>query len=205
MQQQDNKTKNENVSIYLTDSCKEKVFGNDESLIKPYERYIIHMNDSLQTKEKENLLLIQELESKVDIHEEEIETLEKKNGYLKGLLKNFNEINKWQKELYKNNSDMNYFTRVDIDSFKFKATRHLRFLEALLLCFLGISFECFSYQQTIIHFFIISIVVSFQESTLMNLAIPKFELETLRNNFLLKEIKDAEVSQDYIYEFIDSV
>lgn len=198
-------SENENIHIHLNNGNRKKVFGEDENNVKPSEKYIILMNDNLQSKEKEYIVSIKELENKVEELEDETESLEKKNNYLKGLLKNFHEMDKLNKELVENNIYSNEISLHTIKYFKYHATKHLRYLEILLIGFLGIFYEFYTINITMNLFFILAIVISFQESTLMNLKLPEYKEKEKRNKEIIDEIKKTEASQDYIHEFIESI
>lgn len=198
----------ENIHIHLSDINKknrERAFDAEKTQNDCVEKYIITLNDTLQTKQKEDLLTIHALEQKIEEMEDEVESLEKKNSYLKSLLKNFHEMNKMSKELSKNNIVMRENTAISLNFFKYRATKHLRYLEALLMIFLGIFYEFYPIDYTFNVFIMLVIIVSFQESTLMNLIIPTLPEKANRNKELVTEIEKINKSQDYIHEFIDNI
>ena len=184
---------------------REKVFGGEKDHTNCAEKYIILLNDNLQIKQQEDMLTIQALEQKIVDFEDEIYSLEQKNSYLKGLLKNFHEMNKMSKELSKNNISMKKNTDTMLKFFKYRATRHLRYLEGLLVIFLCIFLEFYPIDYTINVFVVLAIIVSFQESTLMNFIMPTFPEEESRNKEITTEIEKINKAQDYIHEFIDNI
>jgi hypothetical protein len=201
-------TQRENIHIHLTDvnkNSREREFDNENTQNDYVEKYIISLNDTLQTKQKEDMLTINTLEQKIEEMEEEVDSLEKKNSYLKSLLKNFHEMNKMSKELSKNNILIRENIEVSVTFFKYRATKHLRYLETLLIIFLGIFYEFYPVNYTFNVFIMLIIIVSFQESTLMNLIIPTLPGKENRNKELTTEIEKINKSQDYIHEFIDNI
>lgn len=198
----------DNIHIHLSDVNKlnrEKVFGDEKDNSDCAEKYIILLNDTLQMKQKEDMLTIHTLEQKNEELEEDIESLEKKNAYLKSLLKNFHEMNKMNKELSQNNIYIKENIEVSLNFFKYRATKHLRYLEGLLIIFLAIFYEFYPIDYAINIFIMLSIIVAFQESTLMNLHIPIFSEKENRNKEITSEIEKINKAQDYIHEFIDNI
>lgn len=196
---------NENIHIHLSDvnkKSKEQIFDNQNGCI---ENYVITLNNTLQSKQKEDMLNIHDLEQKIEEMEDEIDSLEKKNSYLKSLLKNFHEMNKMSKELSKNNIFIKENIEVSVNFFKYRATKHLRYLETLLMIFLGIFYEFYALDYTVNVFIMLVIIVAFQESTLMNLIIPSFPEKENKNKEIITEISKINKSQDYIHEFIDNI
>lgn len=199
---------NQTNNIHLSDVNKlnrEKVFGDKKDNSDCAEKYIILLNDTLQMKQKEDMLTIHTLEEKNEELEEDIESLEKKNAYLKSLLKNFHEMNKMNKELSQNNIYIKENIEVSLRFFKYRATKHLRYLEVLLIIFAASFYEFYPFDYAINIFMMLSIIVAFQESTLMNLHIPVFSEKENRNKKITDEIKKINKAQDYIHEFIDNI
>ena len=188
------------VNVYLTNKEKENHVLKDAS---PHEKYILLQNDTLHFEirglTEENLSLT----SKVDEMEEDIDRSQIRSTNLKGLLKNLHEINKKYQNVESDYKNIVKKMRTDKYDFKYKATRHLRMLEALLFCFLLICYENYSFLQFLPICCSVFITVAFQESTLMNL--PSFvykEIDQIKDH--IQEIKDIEKAQDYLHEFIDN-
>jgi hypothetical protein len=200
-------TKNENttkesVNIYLhSPEVKDGVLSGSSS----YERYIILMNDSLQLENKKNSSMITELETKVEELEDELGTSEVRNNNIKGLLKNFHEMNKWHSELDLQKSSILSKIQINMTQYKQKATKHVRIFEAALLVVLGLVYENYNIYDFVSMFLLLSIVVSFQESLLLNLQVPVCTDENKRINELKEDILKTTKAQDYIHEFIDQL
>jgi hypothetical protein len=198
-------TNQDNIHIYLSGLNKKKVFGEENNKSDCAEKYIILVNDNLQAKQKTDMLTISNLEQRVEELEEEVEAVEKKNTYLKSILKNFHEMNKNNKELTKNNNYMYENSCSTLKYYKYRATKHLRYLEAILMGILGIFYEFYPLQYFLNVFMVLAIIVAFQESTLLNFITPKFPEKEARNKEILDEIQKTEKAQDYIHEFIDNI
>lgn len=188
------------VNIYLTDKVKDKILTGTS----PYEKYIICINDKLQLENREYLKKIMKLESAVQDMEEELGQIEKRNFNIKGLLKNFHEMDKWRKEISENEEKMLSSTIKNIHSFKYRATRHLRVLEAILIFFTGIYFEYYPLSQFLPVLVMLVIITAFQESTLQNLQLPSCTEEEKIVKKLREEIKKTIKAQDYIHDFLDN-
>jgi hypothetical protein len=189
----------ENVSIFF--NCED---GN-RILEKagPHERYIILMNDTLQGDNRKLTKSLTDLESQIEELETDNSRMENSKTYMKGLLKNFIEITNWYKE-----SGTIYNTTVlkmvsDFKGLKYKAVRHLRILQTIMIIFMALWFE---YQPIIISLPVIGVIIcnlAFQESTLYNLNICPYKTDINKISDLAKEIKNAEAAQDYIHVLID--
>ena len=96
MSSKNENTTKDSVNIYLhSQELKDSVLNGSSS----YERYIILMNDTLQLENKKNTTMIAELESSIEELNDEIGTSDVRNSNIKGLLKNFHEMNKWYSDL----------------------------------------------------------------------------------------------------------
>ena len=71
--------------------------------------------------------------------------------------------------------------------------------------FLCLFLEFYPIEYTINVFVVLAIIVSFQESTLMNFIMPTFPEEESRNKEITAEIEKINKAQDYIHEFIDNI
>ena len=188
------------VHIYLgKPEEKERVFANASS----HEKYIILMNESLQSENRRLTIKITEQTQRVEELEGDEDRAEVRMNNVKGLLKNFNEMHKWDKEVSQKTAAMLSKTRDNVNGFKQKAVRHFYYLQGVLLCFLCLHIEMFSATESLSVGTILAIVVAFQISTLRNLVLPTFPTEEKRIKELLKELKTTLAAQDYIHEFID--
>jgi len=190
----------ETVNIYLVDKEKQDKVLKDAS---PHEKYIILQNDTLQVDIREHLLAIQKLHNRVEELEDTEERAETRISNIKGLLKNFHEMDKCRQELERNQREIIVNSNADMKSFRWRATRHLRILEAVLLLFLAVCFEFFAFTNLLPTLMCIMTVVSFQESTLYNLPALQYKEQENKIEELETDIKKTINAQDYIHEFLD--
>ena len=169
------------------------------------EKYIIHLNDTLQVKNTKNIKTIQNLENHIEELEEDIESLEKKHEYNKDLLKNFHEMTKWHAKISEYRLDMFENTRKSVNYFKYKALRHLRYLEALMIGFATIFYEIYPLSYTMNVIVMLIVIDAFQKSILINLNLPVFNAKQEKIDTINEEIKKTTASQDYIREFISKL
>ena len=190
----------ENVNIYLNSKEKrDDVLGT----ATPQEKYIIIMNDSLNYKNKELECHIHDLEAQIEVFEEDTNRMEKGRTYMKGLLKNFVEIHNWYKTITEKQGNISTNRKFDFTKFKRKATKHLRYLQTVMILFLAVWYE---YHKFIDFFPILSIfalIAAFQESTLWNLRFPEYIEDKNTISALMEEINKANAAQDYIHILID--
>lgn len=190
----------ENVNIYLnTQAKKDDVL----SQATPQEKYILLMNDSLQYKNKELESNINDLEAQIEVFEEDNNRMEKGRTYMKGLLKNFVEIHNWFTTV--TDKQKNIITNIssEINKFKHMATKHLRYLQTVMILFLAVWYEYHKFIDFFPILTIFAIIAAFQESTLWNLRIPEYVKDKNTISNLMEEIRKANAAQDYIHILID--
>lgn len=191
---------NDRVNIFLgNDSTKNDILSG----ASPQEKYIILINDTLQTENRQHIDRVKELESQVEDLEGDIERMEKGKACLKGMLNNFNEMNKMKTNVAKIETEIRQETTNHIRLFKHKANKQLRMLEAFMVCVLGICYE-WNFGNCYILAGVMMIFIADAESTIANLTIPTFSDKENKLNELQSEIKEADKAQDYIHELIES-
>jgi len=191
---------NDRVNIFLgNDSTKNDVLSG----ASPQEKYIILINDTLQAENRQHIETVKELESQVEDLEGDIERMEKGKACLKGMLNNFNEMNKMKTNVAKIETEIRQETTNHIRLFKHKANKQLRMLEAFMVCVLGICYE-WNFGNCYILAGVMMIFIADAESTIANLTIPTFSDKENKLNELQSEIKEADKAQDYIHELIES-
>ena len=195
-----NEQTNDRVNIFLrNDSTKNDILAG----ASPHEKYIILTNDTLQAENRQHVERVKELESQVEDLEGDIERMEKGKACLKGMLNNFNEMNKMKTNVAKIESEIRQETANHIRLFKHKATKQLRMLEAFMVCVLGICYE-WQFSNCYILVGVMMIFIADAESTLANLTIPTFTDKENKLKEFHSEIKEADKAQDYIHELIES-
>jgi len=193
----------ENINIYLKNAnAKKKILGNDTG---SSERYIILMNDTLQSQNQENIKNIQIMETRIEELDEELLNLERKNEYIKSLLKNFHEMSKSWKNIGENRLTIIQNTRNTFLINKQISVKNIRYLETIMTFFIAFLCKFYSLSYAInvaIMFFGIAVL---QEYIFMKFTLPEYEdIEYLISN-TLKEIEKTTTAQDYIHEFIDTL
>lgn len=163
---------------------------NDKEDIRTYqqtatESYIIDSNKRLQEENIELKLAVSILEKSVEELEEEISTEEKRNKYIKNVMKNFHEIHKNMDELNSVEYDINT-----------KTYKLITEIMPIIILITSIALSGFWY---IYPFFIPLGVFGFKlryDKLTSGLFVLKSKLED--------DIKEIESGQDYIYEFIEN-
>ena len=174
------------------------------SIVSQHEQYIILMNDSLQQKNESSLVQVKELELRIEELENEGDRSDSSRNYLKGLLKNFHEMHKWNEDLIKIEMDMQRDTRLVINKYKNKAIWHLRIMHSLFIVLIGLVWEYYSSSDFTSVMLVFMIIAAFQTSLIGNLNLPEFPAKEKRIQTLTAEKKKVTKAQDYIYEFIDA-
>jgi len=194
---------NESVNIYLYGRNKEKILEG----ASPHERYIILMNETLQSENRELKNSLKELEVKNEELEGDSDRSEISKKYTIGLLKNFAEIDKMRSEVVLKNVNINKFNKTYVNDVHHKAKLQLRYLQALLFSVFGVFWEVemFSFEHFSFVLFIVIFILSFIERLVKHIIIPSHEDEEKEIEELLIEIKKITDAQDYLHEYLDAI
>lgn len=186
----------ESINIVFNPSDRREAIMKEST---PEQKYILLQNETLNAKNLDLLVRINLLESSA----EEQSRAESRANNLKGLLKNFHEMDKIRKEANDCQRIIISNCRKDLAMFKNRATLHLRYLEVCFIFFIAFCYEYYEFVYFLPIFYMVLSVIAFQESTLANL--PSFVYEKIDNNRIELEKKINEIlnAQDYIYEFLD--
>jgi len=193
-------TTEKKVKFYLKEPDTENsvLFG-----ASPQERYIILMNETLQFQNQENILKIRDLEEQIVVFENDIGRSEVRASNLKGLLKNFHEMDSQLREVAENQAKVVEITRSGILQFKNKSLRHLRVLQTIMIAFVAFSYEFMCFHDFLPILLIMILIAAFQESNLSALQNADCQEHEQKIKELNEKIKITVKSQDYIYEFLD--
>ena len=190
----------DNINIYLhREADKERVLSGSS----PQEKYIILMNDTLQADNKRLTKQIDELENQVEELEGDIERMDKGKACLKGMLSNFNEIDKLSKQIVKIEKEMRCDTVDHINKNKKSFYELLRITEIVFVAILLVSY----YFNINTSYFITPLaILCFLniETNISSIQPPRFPDKEARLKELAKEIIEANKGQDYIHELIES-
>ena len=193
-------TSTDNVRIFISGQADEDKILRGAS---PHEKYIILMNDTLQAEYRQSTRKIVDLEAHICELEADNETMESGRTYMKGLLKNFIEITKWYKEIYKRQCTIRIGIQEGVISYRTKARKHLRILQGMMITFMAVWCEYYSALECVPIFSLIIVLLAFQESTLWNLTICPYKSDTNKISDLKKKIDKADAAQDYFHTLID--
>jgi|UniRef100_A0A6C0CXG2 outer membrane murein-binding lipoprotein Lpp len=188
-----------NINIYLTEQNKETVLSGSTS----YERYIIIANETLQIENRELSKRIKTLENNVDDLESQMDKEETSKSYMRGLLKNLAELNKLFGEVSLHRHTILKNTEDHLNKYKYKARKHLRFIEGFFALLAAIVYELYNTNTFITLVILLCIIVAFTESMLFNLTLPNCIEENEKINQLETEIKDIKDAQDYLDDYIN--
>lgn len=190
----------ESINIVLNTADRRENIMKESS---PEQKYILLQNEDLSAKNLDLLVRINLLETSAAEHEEEQARAESRVNNLKGLLKNFHEMDKIRKEISNYQRIMIHECRKDVGVFKNCATLHLRYLEVCFTLFTAFCYEYYEFIYFLPVFCLILVVVAFQESTLANLpSLHNEEMDNKRNE-LETRVEEIVKAQDYIHEFLD--
>lgn len=191
----------EALHIYLNNDGKNGQTKDGENV---YERYLILTNNKLQWEHDQSVKEISGLRSKLEEMEEEVDRSDKSRIYLKGMLKNFNEIRKWDESLNKLESRMYKGTKNDLIDYKQLLTRYFMMM---IFFFCTVSGCCLAFFDSTVDFMIITSVfvsVAIGNNMIMNTIIVRsYTKEELEKKTILKDKGVVLKAQDYIHDFID--
>lgn len=194
----------ETLNIYLNnDGIKNDILTNSS----PYEKYIIHMNDTLQSENKTLQENNHSLETRITELENENESFDNSKRYTRGLLKNLVELDKLKTKVVSNNKIMyqgiNKYIKTYIDTNKYM----FRILETVLTVIMAIIYhiQIFDVIQFLIFFSTICCPVIFVEIMFNKFKLPNYSTELALIHKSLEEIEKINDSQDFLNEYIDCI
>jgi len=171
----------------------------------PFDRYIILQNETLQEENRQLTSKVNELQTENSSLQEDIDKYDNSSRYFKGLLKNLSELEKLAGIVASEieilgNKNLNIYK-----NFKIKAQRHIYYLEAIMILFMGIlyEFKFLSQFQSIVVVFIILFNIAFTQNMLNNLVCDNIENPLINNT--KKKIDDIHKGQDYLSDYIDNL
>ena len=176
----------------------------DDDLVKEVsvsERYIIEQNTRLLEENRSLCILKTELSSRVEELEGIEDRADARSSNLKGLLKNFHEVSKWQTQIDKKQRSIILSTNEVVNAFTKEIRTLAHILYALLIIFVMLCVKLFN---TVPSFFVAIVVVTFQECYLMNFPVLSYDALDVEIKELRKKVEEADKANDYIHEFLDS-
>jgi hypothetical protein len=169
--------------------------------LSPERKYIILQNDTLQSENREYSKKIKELENEIEELEIDSGKSEKSITYIKGMLKNFVEVDRLykkieieqielQSKINKNNESKKYASLTELIKYK------LISMVIFMICFyFGTYFTFFALDK----FLFIYILYEYNKSLKMNTIVIPVVIEEARH-----KINEIHKAQDYITDLIDN-
>ena len=178
------KLNNKDVNIFFTnDNAKDNTLKDST----PYERYIILMNEMLQTENRKLSSEIHELEKNVDRLEEENESYDNSKRYTRGLLKNLVELEKMHSQISAKHKLMFLDSRDYINKYFKKYIYLFRLLECMLVVFSAVIYHNNIFDT--MQFSLFSVFFIFPVIFTENI-FSKFDIPNYSNDFdTIKEIE----------------
>jgi len=198
------KLNNKDVNIYFNND------KNRDNTLKdstPYERYIILMNETLQSENRKLSSDIHELEKKINQIEEENENYDESKRYTRGLLKNLVEMEKMHSQISAKYKLMFLDTKNYVNKYFNKYVYYFRVMECILFCLSAII-----YHNNILDgiqfllfftFFISPIIFTEMFFNKFNLPVYKNDIEMIKETE--EKIKKINDSQDFLSDYIDNL
>ena len=198
-----NEHKTDSISIFLRNDEQKTAIVPDN--LTSERKYIILMNDTLQSENREHMKKINELENQIEDLETDNGKLERCSTYIKGMLKNFVEADKLYKKLIKiqteqqseiNNNMKIYKNQIIIDFTKISLISVVFFIFCYLFRFNVTNFFIYTFEKLVAYVFVIYYII-FRGVNHAN-------TKTYEINELKKKIKEINKAQDYIHDLIDT-
>ena len=191
----------------MSDQQQEKVhivFNNKDERVKDtsYEQYIISQNQSLHEENKQLTKHLLELESLIEEHESDNDRADKRAELLKGLLKNFHEMDKMRKEQFTLSRTLTSITHSSLVTYRQRVRSTIFSYEGFsLLCLILFyyNFKLYDFIAVFIYIFMSMMIVENTSVTILPVKELENEIATLQ-----KSIDATIKGQDYIHEFLDS-
>lgn len=179
-------------NIYLnSETVKNKVFKDSTA----QTRYIILMNDTLQSENRNLNNRIAELEMKQNEMDEEADKNDTSKRYIKGLLKNLVELEKMRDEISKISKNITH-------NIKNSYNKLLNIVTIIIMIIILSPIIYFNYYQL---FSIITLIFYFVKNKLKITICPEFYDENKKINEIEIEIKKIKDTQDFLSEYIDNL
>lgn len=192
----------ETVNIFFkTDDVKNEVLKGTSA----HEKYIIIQNQTLQQEHRDLCVQIKELELKVKELEDENETYDESKRYIRSLLKNLVELERFREKISDINQKIAENIKDTFQEYMKTQLRLFRFLQIVFTVIFSIVFniEIFDIFQFSIFFICVIISLVFTELLFYNFVIPKYENEMKDIEDLEVKIKQIHQTEDFLHKYIE--
>jgi hypothetical protein len=199
-----------NVHIYLQSAEeKEKVFAKPDG---QYDRYIILMNDTLQSENRElrekmngMTMELSVLGEQAEEFEDDLGRQEKGHMYVKGLLKNFVELDKMRTEEALINATVQTGLLKSVRTYKLETQKELQIVAAAVMAvFVGVVL--LGYWYNAVFFGVLSCVDIYTKyMNVTTFVLGEYKDENQRLKVLRGDMKIITDAQDFIHDHMDSL
>lgn len=170
-----------------------------------HEKYIILQNDVLQAESRSLREQISRNEHQIDELECGSDRQERSTTYMKGLLKNFIELDNMRAKIVDIETAIAKKTQKDARAYRTEAVRDFRTAEVIMILYVSACCAILSASSSIPVFFVVFATIYLQERVMTRTIVPACTEERLKIKELLAEIKKVTDAQDFLHETIDSL
>lgn len=196
--------KKETVNIFFkNDTDKEKVLKDSSS----YERYIILMNELLQSENRDLAYKNADLQQQISQLESDNETYDNSKRYTRGLLKNLVELEKLRNDVSKISKTRFNGIEKYITTYYEQQKQYFTYLKSIMIGIIAVifHFKFFTTYQFILCFVLVSSPIIFLELHFRKFKIPSYKADGEIIKAKEASIKEISDSQDYLSELIDNI
>lgn len=196
--------KKETVNIFFkNDTDKEKVLKDSSS----YERYIILMNELLQSENRDLAYKNADLQQQISQLESDNETYDNSKRYTRGLLKNLVELEKLRNDVSKISKTRFNGIEKYITTYYNTQKQYFTYLKSIMIGIIAVifHFKFFTTYQFILCFALVSTPIIFLELHFRKFKIPSYKADGEIIKAKEERIKEISDSQDYLSELIDNI
>lgn len=196
--------KKETVNIFFkNDTDKEKVLKDSSS----YERYIILMNELLQSENRDLAYKNADLQQQISQLESDNETYDNSKRYTRGLLKNLVELEKLRNDVSKISKTRFNGIEKYITTYYDTQKQYFTYLKSIIIGIIAVifHFKFFTTYQFILCFVLVSSPIIFLELHFRKFKIPSYKADGEIIKSKEERIKEISDSQDYLSELIDNI
>lgn len=197
-----NDKNDQGVHIYLkSEQDREKVLDTATT----YEKYIIHVNETLQLENRKLHHTVESLETQVEELTDECSRHERGVIHTKGFLHNLVLMQRLTDEKSEKLEHIEKKTSKVVKDHQVKAMKHFRYLQIGLAVIMSLlwEYQVFSTNQSVILCTLLAVYTAFHHATLQDLVLPNVNEELTRMKKIKEELKELHEGNDFLNEYID--